>query len=105
YFDASRHRAMNQNGIANYDQPFGVADNTPLFALKRPNESNPARREFVNYNKFQILHAGLDDTWGDFRMFGLNAPNTILFPEGPFAADTADALTNITTGTRESAQE
>jgi len=117
YFDASRHRAQVQTApntfVNNYDPYFGqisTALTDSFFALKRANETNPDRIEFVNQGKFQILHAGLDDTWGDLSVLHLGAPgdparNVILYPEGPFIGDIADTLSNFTTGTLEAAQE
>jgi len=66
---------------------------------------------FVNQGKFQILHAGLDDAWGDFTQLSLFMQGdieenvTILFPTGPFIGDIADTLGNFGTGTLEDAQE
>jgi len=109
YFDASRHRAQTLSGnnlVLNYDLPFGMSEEGPLFAIKRRNQSNPQRIEFVNQDKFQILHPGLDDVWGPFMAFRLAGDRPrLLFPEGPFTGDIADTLTNFTTGTLESAQE
>ena len=114
YFDASRHDPVD------YDQDLSGQFNVNVFALKKLREgistpSQPSDIVFVNKNKFQILHAGLDDEWGenmaDFAMVDpvSNAPknilNVLLFPTGPFTGDIADTLTNFTSGTLESAQE
>lgn len=69
--------------------------------------------EYVNQGKFQIMHAGVDDVWGDFSNAALNVQGStgfdyippLRFPEGPFTGDVADTLTNFTTGTLENAQE
>ena len=72
--------------------------------------------EYVNPDKFQILHCGLDDAWGDFSLTGsggqldLSATNgavlpNLLFPTGPFIGDIADTVGNFGTGTLEDAQE
>ena len=115
YFDASRHRAQVQTPantfVVDYDPWFGqlsanITDS--LFALKRLNETNLDRFEFVNQGKFQILHCGLDDVWGNFASaFSLveTSGNPILFPEGPFIGDIADTLSNFSTGTLEDEQE
>ncbi len=120
YFDASRHRAQVEVSPRTnpptylveyapwcYETPDAVV--RPLLRL---NESIRNRIEFANNNKFQILHAGLDDTWGPmgtaFEMGNVGSqasPNVILFPAGPFTGDIADTLTNFTSGTLESAQE
>ncbi len=110
YFDASRRRAQvaNPSGafVNNYD-PWFSQTSAPsslfLYAVKRPNETNPARTEFASQGKFQILHAGIDDEWGDFSVF--SGSNPIRFPEGPFTGEIADTLTNFTTGTLEDEQE
>lgn len=108
YFDASGHEPVE------YDLNFNV-DDEPVFALKKFREgvtSNSANIQasdvvFVNKNKFQILHPGLDDVWGDeFVYFDIFKGNElILFPTGPFTGDVADTLTNFTDGTLESAQK
>lgn len=68
--------------------------------------------EYVNQGKFQILHPGLDDAWGDFTPARVDVSVTngdtvpvLLYPEGPFTGDMADTLTNFTTGKLESEQE
>jgi len=111
YFDASRHRAQvaNSSGVFvnNYDPWFGRSSTTNfLFAAKRPNETNPLRTEFGSQGKFQILHAGIDDEWGDLSVFSLaTTGGPLRFPEGPFTGDIADTLSNFTIGTLEDAQE
>ncbi len=64
---------------------------------------------FVNQGKFQILHAGLDDAWGDFMQLSLFMQNdieanVITFPTGPFIGDIADTVGNFGVGTLEDAQ-
>ena len=117
YFDASRHRAQVETSpgtfVNNYDPYFGQLSPTfmdSFFAIKRPNQTNPVRIEFANQGKFQILHAGLDDIWGNMTVMHIGAQgdpasNVLLYPEGPFIGDIADTLTNFTTGTLEDAQE
>lgn len=77
--------------------------------LREPLESAPGadpmvfnQTKFVNQDKFQILHPGLDDDWDEAnaQTFG-----KVLFPEGPFIGPVADTLTNFTDGTLESASE
>ncbi len=110
YFDASRHRAQRENNkgnfVPNYDPWFGQSSTTNfLYAIKRPNETNPMRTEFASQGKFQILHAGIDDEWGDLSVFALSPNPQIRFPDGPFIGEIADTLSNFTTGTLEDAQE
>ena len=74
-----------------------------------------AQIEYVNQRKFQILHCGIDDEWGNncysvdtsqilSQLDNTNIP-TLFYPEGPFIGDIADTLSNFTTGTLEAAQE
>ena len=77
--------------------------------LREPLESVPNaaanqfnQTKFVNQDKFQLLHPGLDDAWDEpgNLTFG-----KVLYPEGPFIGPIADTLTNFTDGTLESASE
>lgn len=121
YFDTSRNRP------AKYVMP---AYNSSVFPrepvvfplLQRrtgvPSSAAPVAQNlmYANNKKFQILQAGLDDAWGDFRSMG-PASNSymtdadaarsdlILFPTGPFLDEVADTLTNFTDGSLEDAQE
>lgn len=73
--------------------------------------------DYVNEGKFQVLHCGLDDAWGDLSLGGsLNESNGtlttnvdfelgLLFPTGPFIGDLADTVGNFGTGALEDAQE
>ena len=121
YFDTSRHRAQvqvtNTEFANNYDPAFNTggdpAFNTggDLYALKRLNETNPNRVEFVNQGKFQVLHSGLDNNWGSMSLFSLDlaaspvAENVIKFPEGPFIGDLSDNLLHTNNGGLASLQE
>ena len=78
YFDTSRYRAQVETAAGSgvytvdYDPWFGKLDaTTALYAIKTPNSTIPDRYEFANEGKFQILHCGLDDIWGDFSVFQL----------------------------------
>lgn len=106
YFDTSRHKPYQ------YDV-YASPTATNLFALKKVREGLAAPNTlkdiaFVD-NKFQILHAGLDDDWGDFGPSALVAANpsalVVLFPTGPFIGPIADTLTNFTDGTLADASE
>ena len=67
---------------------------------------------FVNPDKYQILHCGIDDTWDtdDFDAFekmsadnGVDRTmpsNFLLFPTGPFVGEIADTIVNFTTETK-----
>jgi prepilin-type N-terminal cleavage/methylation domain-containing protein len=105
YFDTSRHKPYQ------YD-PYASATATNIFPFKKLREgvTTPSSIRDIAYidNKYQILHSGLDDDWGDF---GVSASSTsapddlVLFPEGPFIGPIADTLTNFTDGTLASASE
>ncbi len=108
YFDASRHDPIDYD----LDMSGDLALN--LFAVKKLREgytgTTPAAADihFVNKKKFQILHPGLDDAWGDLSVFSIFAYDTdqlLLFPTGPFTGDIADTLSNFSGGTLESEQE
>ena len=71
--------------------------------------------EYVNRGKFQILHCGTDDFWGNLcvneesgaqlMQLGGNSVPKFLFPTGPFLGDVADTLGNFMTGTLADEQE
>ena len=109
YFDVSRYKPNK------YDPPAepGVVDN--VLAIKKVREGMTEPREitdiaFVNTGKFQIIHCGLDDAWGDFgpSVSGSAALNDLLpylYPTGPYVGDTADTLTNFFDGELSDAAE
>ena len=71
--------------------------------------SGTASLRYANEGKFQILHCGLDDTWGGFEAMSIidsgGVPaEMLLFPNGPFTLDLADTVTNFTDSTLEDAQ-
>lgn len=115
YFDVSR-RTPSQVAITFPTGEFFFSPTATdlVVAQKKPKTSvaTPANWnevEYVEQGKFQILHCGLDDIWGQFAI----APPLIttgnfpplLFPSGPFIGDIGDTLTSFTTGTLEDAQE
>ncbi|MBA4104542.1 MAG: hypothetical protein C0485_02205 [Pirellula sp.] len=105
YFDTSRHKPYQ------YD-PYASATANTIFPLKKLREgvTTASTMRDVAYidNKYQILHCGLDDDWGDF---GVSASSTtepddlILFPAGPYIGPVADTLTNFADGTLADASE
>lgn len=110
YFDVSRYKP------AVYDPPanFNVTGADQILALKKVREGRTQPQNlndvvFVNQDKFQILHCGLDGAWGSFGSPVHLMSNVIdlfmLFPTGPFIGDTADTLTNFTSGVLEDAAE
>lgn len=60
----------------------------------------------ANEGKCQILCAGLDDAWGDWRAERMptdwSSPgdtyNGVLYPDGPWTGELADTITNFATG-------
>lgn len=113
YFDTSRHTP------AEYDLPFSGIAGGDLYALKQLREGVSAATQnsdvrWVEDQKFQLLHPGVDDIWGDdFANFRLNVEdnganayqNVLLAPEGPFLGDVADTLGNFMSGTLEDKAE
>ncbi|MBL9161870.1 MAG: prepilin-type N-terminal cleavage/methylation domain-containing protein [Planctomycetaceae bacterium] len=105
YFDTSRHKPYQYDA---YASPTA----TNIFALKKVREglATPSTMKDIAFvdNKFQIVHPGLDDDWGNFgsSAFGATDPTTLLlFPTGPFIGPIADTLTNFTDGTLADASE
>ena len=109
YFDASRHKPIE------YDMPLegqGVqpVDGT-VFALKSNTTDSlgQADLKFVNASKFQVLHAGIDDDWGNFypcsaEMAANEPENFLAYPNGPFLAELADTVVNFSPSTLEDSQ-
>lgn len=111
YFDTSRHSPEE------YDLDMTGVKQEKIYALKQLREGVSAAQSnaditWVENDKFQLLHPGIDDIWGDaFLSFKLvpNDPaayrNVLLAPEGPFIGDVADTLGNFMSGTLEDKQE
>ncbi|HYO24358.1 MAG TPA: prepilin-type N-terminal cleavage/methylation domain-containing protein [Lacipirellulaceae bacterium] len=115
YFDASRYKP------GQYDMPAYDASDFPDEAVIFPvaqlrtglKEATGATADlvFANNRKFQILHAGLDDAWGEnFAALGQqpnvsDSTDVITFPEGPFLGEVADTLSNFTDGAIADSQE
>ena len=109
YFDTSRHKPQQ------YDPPASAASGgVPLYAIKAIREgfsssATPTMNDIVFADrKFQILHCGIDDDWGD-KGLGVSASNkspvttfadleSYLYPTGVFIGPIADTLTNFTDG-------
>lgn len=118
YFDASR-------GIHDIEHQVLEAEGLELHPLKRVksgqqpasgNAYNIAQIELANAGKFQLLHAGVDEEWGDFgavhlepiwftptldtTKFATTTGNDsgdpiLIYPEGPFTGELADTITNF----------
>lgn len=114
YFDASRHQPVQRdssgNLVVSYDPPLDGAQSNSVFALKiLATTSGKAALRFANDDKFQILHSGIDDDWGEMTRLSanafVNAPATFLaYPDGPFTGALADTITNFAPGTLEDSQ-
>ncbi len=130
YFDTSREtplEVVNTWDTTEFSFASTVSDGV-IYPLKqlRADTPDPGDRvtpflqyvEYANKEKFQILHCGTDDIWGNFS----NDPSTggvggqldvsnndfipnLLVPEGPFIGDIADTVGNFLTGTLEDEQE
>lgn len=115
YFDTSRHKPQQ------YDPPASAASGgVPLYAIKSLREgfsssATPTKNDIVFADrKFQILHCGIDDDWGDDglgRKSASNSATTVadlepyLYPTGVFIGPIADTLTNFTDGELADASE
>ncbi len=111
YFDTSR-------GMVDVVHP-----NFPVVTIKQRKESvaDAANLKIqdirqVNDQKYQIMHCGLDEEWGDFSTMYIDpsvnptsaAPTTLLlYPTGPFTSSSqlGDTIINFSTGTLEDSQE
>lgn len=108
YFDTSRYRASLEDGTPNYD-PWFYAEGVGVderYAIKQPNATNSNRIEFANQGRFQLIHCGIDDLWGDFTLFSIQRPGgPIVYPVGPFLGEIADTVTNFAEGSLEDDQQ
>jgi type II secretory pathway pseudopilin PulG len=121
YFDTSRHAPGVLTGsdslASTYDPPAATASSIALHvhAVKSRGEStnpNDVRIQFANKDKFQVLHCGIDEEWGEaafedmsIHEIGTNTPEGyLLYPDGPFTGDVADTITNFSEGTLEASQ-
>jgi prepilin-type N-terminal cleavage/methylation domain-containing protein len=116
YFDTSRY-APATSGTDSTDPPaataitgFGDTPSVPFYAFafkKRSDASNASSAlQFINPDKFQIIHCGINDRWDQetFRdrvstQYG-NANNFLTYPDGPFTGDIAETIVNFTTETK-----
>ena len=112
YFDVSRHKPGPATLKGRYDGwAKSPASSLPVYALKQPREgvaapAVPNDYVFVNQGKFQLIHAGLDDDFGDYAALGFwTTDQPGYFPDGPFVGAIADNLSNFTEGTLADASE
>jgi len=103
YFDCSRNKPYQ------YDVEAMLPDTDPIYPFKVLRQGRTltvanadADVVFKEAPKFQILHCGLDDAWGDSSTMRFQSGDdpklALLFPTGPFTGDLADTLTNFTNG-------
>jgi hypothetical protein len=113
YFDVSRGDPLPANDSPATAQ---VPNLERIYAIKMlksgPNGLVP---KYANEGKFQLLHCGIDDEWGDFtRVYAdTNAdgqvdvddlPDLLVYPEGPFTGEIADTIVNFSDSTLEDSQ-
>jgi type II secretory pathway pseudopilin PulG len=91
YFDTSKSRPSTTEDTF-YFTSFGIVP------IKRLAVDGLDIR-YANEDKYQILHAGVDDDWGDFTQVG-----TIMYPDGPFTAELGDTVVNFDERTLQDAQ-
>lgn len=132
YFDTSRHPAFDMTAPitatspSQYDPPAATAltklgpggGAVSVHAFKKVNPSYTTANAsttppvtFINPDKYQILHSGLDNTWDTDtfdsfeRMSADNGTRKVpgdflLFPTGPFVGDIADTIVNFVPETK-----
>ncbi len=97
YFDTSRY----QPTAPGFDPP-AFAD-FHVHAFKKLGDTR-GTLQFVTPDKFQIIHCGRDDAWGEaeFDRMSIYEGTTpdLLFPDGPFTGDIADTIVNFAEQTR-----
>jgi prepilin-type N-terminal cleavage/methylation domain-containing protein len=115
YFDTSRYAPAVADPPA-ATALSGLSGNTTdafyVYAFKKKADSSSSSPtpvyQFVNPDKFQIIHCGINDRW-DQDTFKLRmsmqygnptGSNFLTFPEGPFVGDIADTIVNFTTETK-----
>jgi prepilin-type N-terminal cleavage/methylation domain-containing protein len=114
YFDTSRYAPSIATDPPAATALSGLSGNTTdpfhVYAFKKKADASNASAtqayQFVNPDKFQIIHCGINDRWDQdtFRdkisMQNATASNFITFPEGPFVGDIAETIVNFTTETK-----
>jgi prepilin-type N-terminal cleavage/methylation domain-containing protein len=112
YFDTSRYAPTAATDPPAATALSGLSGNTTdpvnVYAFKSKSSGNTL--QYVNPDKFQILHCGINDRWGDeFKKFAcglvtpalsVNPDNYLLYPDGPFTGDISDTIVNFTTETK-----
>lgn len=102
YFDTSRYKPLQYDPL--YEVPTSPGKGIrPFKKFKEGVPASPGTKDLVFMDqKYQIIHPGLDDAWGDFApsatSAGLGALEAYLLPGGVFIGETADTLTNFADG-------
>jgi hypothetical protein len=120
YFDTSRRQPEAQydppaatalTGLGEDEDGDSIPDGLHVHSIKRRSESAGAAVaiQSATPDKFQILHAGIDEAWGipAFEQMSLHSvpPGDLLvYPDGPFTGDIADTIVNFSEGTLEASQ-
>jgi prepilin-type N-terminal cleavage/methylation domain-containing protein len=105
YFDTSRHTPDV------LDPP--ASPEVHVHALKKI--ENPGwtseRVLYVNPDKFQLLHCGIDEEWGadlfdhtSYSQYVDDKNEFLSYPDGPFTGEVADTIVNFSEGTLEASQ-
>jgi prepilin-type N-terminal cleavage/methylation domain-containing protein len=100
YFDTSRYVPMPGT-----DPPASTTPSSTLHvhAFKKAGNT-PNTIQFINPEKFQLIHCGLDEAWDtdSFEQMSVyeGNPPTLLFPDGPFIGEIADTIVNFATETK-----
>jgi len=124
YFDTSRHPAAEKSGAAvssAFDPPAATLLNPNalhVHAFKKAHPNYTAGGiyppiQFVNPEKFQVIHCGIDDEWHEeaFERMSVHGvedlplptdevESYLLFPDGPFIGEIADTIVNFSPVTR-----
>jgi prepilin-type N-terminal cleavage/methylation domain-containing protein len=114
YFDVSRYKPWQYDVWASSENYIFAIKTRRSGATGQPADATEYQSNvvFVDQGKFQLLHCGPDDAWGDeFSRMSLEEstgygwgsaadfPDISLYPDGPYLGDIADTLTSFTDGT------
>ena len=104
------HSIRRRRRLATGSRRHQRADPFYVFAFKKRSDASNAssRIQFINPDKFQIIHCGINDRWDEdtFKnrmsmQYGSRHQHDFLtFPDGPFSGDIAETIVNFTTETK-----
>ena len=116
YFDTSRYTPVPQpaSNVDPLDPPAATAisglgdtssDPFQVYAFMKKSEGTNASSlwQFINPDKFQIIHCGINDKYDQdtFRdKISNRSTNPLLFPAGPYTGDISETIVNFTTETK-----